>query len=156
MIHYRQLIVCESLQIIGKNHHKNDRLLYIFSRPNDEVYALRQSQSKSSEMGGGREKEPNGRTAESPDKNLVKSKNGKSELSEENTTVTPPDGGWGWMVVLASFVIHVIADGIVYSFGIFYIEFLHYYKGGKGETAWVGSLVPGVTLSVGEYGVRTH
>lgn len=107
-------------------------------------------------MGGGREKEPNGRTAESPDKNLVKSKNGKSEVPEENTTVTPPDGGWGWMVVLASFIIHVIADGIVYSFGIFYIEFLHYYKGGKGETAWVGSLVPGVTLSVGEYGVRKH
>lgn len=62
----------------------------------------------------------------------------------------PPDGGWGWMVVLGSFALHVIADGIVYSFGVFYIDFLDYFKGGKGETAWVGSLVPGVTLTVGK------
>lgn len=61
----------------------------------------------------------------------------------------PPDGGWGWFVVLGSFLLHVIADGIVYSFGVFYMEFLTYFKGGKGETAWVGSLVPGVTLLVG-------
>ncbi|XP_048745466.2 monocarboxylate transporter 9-like [Ostrea edulis] len=62
---------------------------------------------------------------------------------------TPPDGGWGWFVVLGSFLLHVVADGIVYSFGVFYMEFLTYFKGGKGETAWVGSLVPGVTLLVG-------
>ncbi|ESO98864.1 hypothetical protein LOTGIDRAFT_213657 [Lottia gigantea] len=60
-----------------------------------------------------------------------------------------PDGGWGWMVVFSSFVVHIIADGIVYSFGVFFIEFLEYFKGGKGETAWVGSLVPAVTYSVG-------
>lgn len=100
-------------------------------------------------MGGGREKEPNGRTAENPkEKCPEKEKNGL--LPADSDIVTPPDGGWGWMVVLASFFIHVIADGIVYSFGIFYIEFLHYFKGGKGETAWVGSLVPGVTLTVGK------
>merc|ERR1712227_1004175 len=47
-----------------------------------------------------------------------------SEVKEaEDTTltssVTPPDGGWGWAVVFASFMIHIIADGITYSFGIF-------------------------------------
>ena len=62
----------------------------------------------------------------------------------------PPDGGWGWMIVLSSFIIHVIADGIVYSFGVFFVEFLDYFGGGKGETAWVGSLVPAVTYSVGK------
>jgi len=100
-------------------------------------------------MGGGREKEPNGRSTENP----TEKSNGKElndEVEEESSIVTPPDGGWGWMVVLASFLIHVIADGIVYSFGIFYMEFLHYFKGGKGETAWVGSLVPGVCLTVGK------
>ncbi|XP_041373564.1 uncharacterized protein LOC121386626 [Gigantopelta aegis] len=62
---------------------------------------------------------------------------------------SPPDGGWGWMIVFSSFVIHVIADGIVYSFGVFFVEFLDYFGGGKGETAWVGSLVPAVTYTVG-------
>ncbi|XP_064615167.1 uncharacterized protein LOC135479278 [Liolophura sinensis] len=75
--------------------------------------------------------------------------NGTADDSEEPNLPVPPDGGWGWMVVFSSFLIHVVADGIVYSFGIFYVEFLDFFKGGKGETAWVGSLVPGITLSVG-------
>ncbi|KAK3095274.1 hypothetical protein FSP39_012542 [Pinctada imbricata] len=72
---------------------------------------------------------------------------GKGKKSNEMPK--PPDGGWGWFVVLGSFLLHVFADGIVYSFGVFYVEFLDYFGGGKGETSWVGSLVPGVTLGVG-------
>ena len=63
---------------------------------------------------------------------------------------TPPDGGWGWVVVFSSFMVHIIADGVAYSFGVFYIEFLEHFQGGRGETGWVGSLVVGVTLSSGE------
>jgi hypothetical protein len=63
--------------------------------------------------------------------------------------VPPPDGGWGWLVVFAAFLTHVIADGIVYSFGIFYVEFLDFFKAGKGETAWAGSLITGTMLLVG-------
>ena len=70
-----------------------------------------------------------------------------SDVGKNRTT--PPDGGWGWIIVLASFIIHVIILGIVYSFGIFYVEFLHYFNGGKGETAWVGSMVAGVMYTVG-------
>ncbi|WAR27371.1 MOT5-like protein [Mya arenaria] len=102
--------------------------------------------------GGGREKTANGKSTENGDTNQSSPKSTdklQKQSEEDDDRIPPPDGGWGWMVVLASFIIHVIADGIVYSFGIFYIEFLDYYKGGKGETAWVGSLVPGVTLSVG-------
>lgn len=72
-----------------------------------------------------------------------------NENEDDNEEPVAPDGGWGWVVVAASFLIHVIADGIVYSFGIYYIEFLDYYHGGRGETAWIGSLVPGITYSVG-------
>lgn len=77
--------------------------------------------------------------------------NAKMDTEAATSLPVPPDGGWGWMVVLSSFLIHVIADGIVYSFGVFFVEFLDYFKGGKGETAWVGSLVPAVTYTVGKY-----
>ncbi|KAI0236175.1 hypothetical protein LSAT2_013218, partial [Lamellibrachia satsuma] len=61
----------------------------------------------------------------------------------------PPDGGYGWVIVLASFINHVIVDGISFTFGVFYIEFLKYFKEGKGRTALVGSLLCGVYLLTG-------
>jgi len=35
-----------------------------------------------------------------------------------------PDGGWGWAVVGASFVAHMIADGLCFSFGVLFAELL--------------------------------
>ncbi|KAF5279281.1 hypothetical protein FQR65_LT15440 [Abscondita terminalis] len=61
----------------------------------------------------------------------------------------PPDGGWGWAVVFASFMIHIITDGVTYSFGVFYDEFLGYFGEGKGATAWILSILVGVTLCSG-------
>ncbi|KFM70016.1 Monocarboxylate transporter 14, partial [Stegodyphus mimosarum] len=61
----------------------------------------------------------------------------------------PPDGGWGWVIVVASFLCNVVVDGIAYSFGIFLIHFVDYYKSPKGKTAWVGSLLTGCYLSAG-------
>ncbi|CAM1312339.1 Mct1 (predicted) [Pycnogonum litorale] len=61
----------------------------------------------------------------------------------------PPDGGWGWMVVFASFIIHVIADGITYTFGIYYVEFLDYFHQSNAKTSWILSILSGVTLSIG-------
>lgn len=79
-------------------------------------------------------------------------RNGKGRMSDTDCyePVTPPDGGWGWIVVLASFLVHVIVDGIMYSNGIFYFEFLNFFQNGKGETAWVMSLVPGFMLIIGK------
>ncbi|KAK2583113.1 hypothetical protein KPH14_009139 [Odynerus spinipes] len=66
-----------------------------------------------------------------------------------STLIKPPDGGWGWFVVLASFLIHVITDGVTYSFGVFYLELLYYFEEGKGATAWIASILVGVTLCSG-------
>ena len=30
----------------------------------------------------------------------------------------PPDGGWGWVIVFASFMCNLILDGIAYTFGV--------------------------------------
>lgn len=39
---------------------------------------------------------------------------------------------------------------MTYSFGIFYDEFLDYFKEGKGYTAWIASILVGVTLCSGK------
>ena len=60
-----------------------------------------------------------------------------------------PDGGWGWMVVLASLVISMIADGVSFSFGLLYIEFNNEFGLSKSKTAWIGSLFMAVPLLSG-------
>lgn len=60
-----------------------------------------------------------------------------------------PDGGWGWVVVLSSFIISMIADGISFSFGLLYIEFLDEFEASKSTTAWIGSLFIAVPLLSG-------
>ncbi|XP_076600026.1 monocarboxylate transporter 9-like [Chaetodon auriga] len=56
------------------------------------------------------------------------------------------DGGWGWMIVVASFMAHLLSYGSPSSVGVLYPEWLHAFQEGKGLTAWVGSLVAGVGL----------
>ncbi|KAI4456619.1 monocarboxylate transporter [Holotrichia oblita] len=60
-----------------------------------------------------------------------------------------PDGGWGWMVVFSSLVISMIADGISFSFGLLYIEFLYEFEETKSATSWIGSLFMAVPLLTG-------
>ncbi|XP_061915105.1 monocarboxylate transporter 9b [Entelurus aequoreus] len=56
------------------------------------------------------------------------------------------DGGWGWAIVVASFLAQLLAYGSPQSVGVLYPEWLHAFQEGKGITAWVGSLVAGVGL----------
>ncbi|XP_018324222.1 uncharacterized protein LOC108736335 isoform X2 [Agrilus planipennis] len=42
-----------------------------------------------------------------------------------------------------------VNDGITYSFGIFYDEFLEYFKEGAGKTSWVVSILVGTTFCSG-------
>ncbi|XP_036149437.1 uncharacterized protein LOC105835407 isoform X2 [Monomorium pharaonis] len=75
--------------------------------------------------------------------------------SEDNSSLgqfceaRPPDGGWGWIVVAASFMVNLIADGITFSFGVIYVEFLNYFGEGKSKTAWIGSLFMAMPLLSG-------
>ena len=62
----------------------------------------------------------------------------------------PPDGGWGWVVVVASLFVNIIVDGVCFSFGIMFVELLEYYGESKGKTMWIGSLIPGMYLGTGK------
>ncbi|KAM8729205.1 monocarboxylate transporter 9-like isoform 1-T2 [Acanthopagrus schlegelii] len=59
------------------------------------------------------------------------------------------DGGWGWVVVLCSFMALLLGYGSPQSLGILYPEWLLTFREGKAMTAWVGSLVAGGGLIVG-------
>ncbi|XP_018027316.1 uncharacterized protein LOC108682624 isoform X2 [Hyalella azteca] len=77
---------------------------------------------------------------------------GEEEMDETPAPpdqVLPLDGGWGWMVVLGSFMIHVFADGFTYTLGIFYVYLLSYYSATKASAAWIVSILVGVTMGSG-------
>ncbi|XP_016392306.1 monocarboxylate transporter 9b [Sinocyclocheilus rhinocerous] len=61
-------------------------------------------------------------------------------------TKQAPDGGWGWAIVVASFMGQLLAYGSPQSVGVLYPEWLNTFQDGKGMTALVGSLVSGVGL----------
>ncbi|KAI1285367.1 Monocarboxylate transporter 14 [Halotydeus destructor] len=71
------------------------------------------------------------------------------DCSSSCRSAIPPDGGWGWMVVLASFMCNFIVDGIIFSFGIIIREMSKEFGESKGMTAWIGSLQAGGYLVVG-------
>jgi len=68
---------------------------------------------------------------------------------DDTPSVTPPDGGWGWVIVFASFMIHIVADGITYSFGIFMVELIEKFDADRGAASLIPSILVGVTLGSG-------
>ena len=60
-----------------------------------------------------------------------------------------PDGGFGWVVVAASFLTNMIADGVTFSFGIMYEEFQQEFSSSAAVTAGVVSVFHAVPLLTG-------
>lgn len=65
------------------------------------------------------------------------------DIDEEENLPAPPDGGYGWVVVFASFMCNMVVDGISYCFGIFLPVLIAHYGESKSKTAWVGSILTG-------------
>ncbi|XP_061446275.1 monocarboxylate transporter 13-like [Rhineura floridana] len=52
----------------------------------------------------------------------------------------PPDGGWGWVIVLASFMQSALVFGVIRSFGVFFVEFMEYFEEPSSATSWISSI----------------
>ncbi|CAB3253077.1 unnamed protein product [Arctia plantaginis] len=60
-----------------------------------------------------------------------------------------PDGGWGWVVVAASFLIATVADGLAFSYGLMHDKFVIYFETSEAKTSLIGSLFISVPLIAG-------
>jgi MFS family permease len=63
----------------------------------------------------------------------------------------PPDGGYGWVVVAASFVVHLLVLGNIYSFGVLFPVYIDVFKSSQGAVAWVGSISACLMTGCGAY-----
>lgn len=72
-------------------------------------------------------------------------------LDEDIEVVVPPDGGWGWVVVFASFMSNMIVDGIIFSFGAFLKPISKEFQVTEAHVALVGSLMSGFYLIAGPF-----
>lgn len=96
------------------------------------------------------QKETNGAYV-SNGKELVKA---PSEDVQEVATVpvvVPPDGGWGWVVMMASFCCNIIVDGIIFSAGSLLKPVKEEFQVSDAEVALVTSLLSGFYLMVGPF-----
>jgi hypothetical protein len=84
--------------------------------------------------------------------NSSDSKKIETEIAEEEDVeyvVVAPDGGYGWIVIGASFLCILISDGILFSFGLILSELERVFDEPVAKVAWIFSIVNGISLISG-------
>lgn len=64
--------------------------------------------------------------------------------------LVPPDGGWGWLVLLASVMVNLLIPGTIKSFGVLFVEFLDVFDASPAAAAWIPSLCYFLYSSLGK------
>ena len=75
--------------------------------------------------------------------------NPPTDTSSMSQQTRAPDGGYGWVVVFAVFMIHVILDGVTFSFGMLFPPILEEFNATKSTASWVVSMLMGTTFFCG-------
>ncbi|XP_066942385.1 monocarboxylate transporter 14 isoform X2 [Macrobrachium rosenbergii] len=84
-----------------------------------------------------------------PDRKSLGSKS--LDTTQRATHVVPPDGGWGWVVVAASFMCNLVVDGIIFSCGMLLPELQQSFNASMTEVSLVSSMLGGFYLIVGPF-----
>ena len=56
------------------------------------------------------------------------------QLLEEDDELLPPEGGFGWVIVVAAFMVQFFVLGTINNFGILYTSLLDEFKQGRQKT----------------------
>ena len=54
--------------------------------------------------------------------------------------VAPPDGGWGWMVVVGAGINSMLQGVMIHTFGLLYIQFRARYQASAVDAVWACAL----------------
>ena len=66
----------------------------------------------------------------------------------EATIRTAPDGGYGWVVCAVAFIISMVTDGILYSYGVIMPELMKAFQCSSSAAAAIGALQSGLMYFV--------
>uniref|UniRef100_A0A8C8SFJ6 Monocarboxylate transporter 12 n=1 Tax=Pelusios castaneus TaxID=367368 RepID=A0A8C8SFJ6_9SAUR len=59
---------------------------------------------------------------------------------------SPPDGGWGWMIVVGCFLVTICTRAVTRCISIFFVEFQTYFAQDYAQTAWIHSIADCATM----------
>ena len=62
---------------------------------------------------------------------------------KEKDEFAPPDGGWGWVVMISAFICCLVLDGICYVFGVFLKPLMEDFGADNATMSSVGSILGG-------------
>ncbi|XP_066303129.1 monocarboxylate transporter 13-like [Branchiostoma lanceolatum] len=74
-------------------------------------------------------------------------------MREQRVHDRPPDGGWGWIILISNFIMCACVFGVQKSFGVFFVEFREYFGETAGGTAWINSIMSAVAHGGGALAV---
>ncbi|CAH8478772.1 unnamed protein product [Schistosoma rodhaini] len=73
------------------------------------------------------------------------------ETHPEYFVPVAPDGGWSWIVLLATFLNFFLIDGIFFSVGLLMFEWADHFEASKTKVSLVGSLMLGCYQMIGPF-----
>ncbi|XP_017018901.1 monocarboxylate transporter 14 [Drosophila kikkawai] len=85
-----------------------------------------------------------------PDNIKEENEDGEEEI-DEAAVVVPPDSGWAWVVMVASFLCCTVIDGIVFCSSLIQEQLMAEFNVSKGYVAFVSSLLSGCYLMAGPF-----
>lgn len=59
---------------------------------------------------------------------------------------TPPEGGWGWMIVAGCFLATICIRAVTRCVSMFFVEFQLHFEKDYSTTAWIHSLIDSTTM----------